>query len=127
MLVQNAERQFVGSLAPNGSSDPEQMCEVGETKKILTICFRQVDPDSLSRFQLYSFNSSHEQFYNQTCFLKCLIITAIIASLFPYLISFCPPTSPPVIISYLICRFNISSIHSMAISKESFLTRSTYK
>lgn len=70
------------------------MCEVGDMKKILTICFKQVDPDSLSRFQLYSFNSSHEQFYNQTCFLKFLIIATIIASLFPYLIPFPSPNFP---------------------------------
>lgn len=46
LLVQDAERQFVGSLAPNGSNDPEQMCEVGETKKILTMCFKQVEQGS---------------------------------------------------------------------------------
>lgn len=100
------------------------MCE---TKKILTIWFKQVDPDSLSRFQLYSFNSLDEQIYNQTWFLKFLIITTIIASVFPSSFPFRPPTSPSVIISYLICSFNMRSICSMANNKGSFLTRGTYR
>lgn len=60
----------------------------------LTSYFKQVAMDSLSRFYLYSFNSLHEQFYNQIYFLKFLTVVTLIASSSPYLIPLLFPNFP---------------------------------